>query len=557
YYGADGEALGLIGVSRNITERRRVSDELKVSETLLRQFIQHAPAAIAMLDTKMRYIQTSDRWIQDYHLAEGDIIGKSHYEIFPDVPQRWKDIHQRVLAGAVERNDEDSFIREDGNTEWLQWEARPWLKAGGEIGGLIFFTKVITEERKRADALADALSLEKELREAAQAGNHAKNQFLAVMSHEIRTPMTGILGFAELLVAAPNLPEDCQSYAKTIATSGESLLRILNDILDFSRLEAGGLQIEKTRFSSREIVRDIHTLLQPGTNDKHLEFHIAIDDATPEFLWNDAGRIRQVLLNLTGNAIKFTTEGSITIGLRPAKEALESGAVGVDFFVKDTGMGIPENEIDHIFKPFVQADSSISRQYGGTGLGLAISKHLAEFMGGKLTGRSEVGIGSEFIFTLPLSIPEGALSALPEAGTLMDKTFAGFHPLRILLVEDDNVNRSLILLMLRKLGYEALVAKDGIEAVEVHSREHPDFIFMDLHMPRMDGFEATLAIRKNEAADPTHPHAYIAALTANIVTEDRRRCFEVGMDSYMNKPIKRTLLAETLIKASNGQTVSP
>ncbi|MEO8205746.1 MAG: response regulator [Chthoniobacterales bacterium] len=555
YYGPDGEALGLVGVSRDITERRRIADELSANETLLRQFIEHTPAAIAMLDTEMCYIQTSDRWVQDYHLGSREVIGKSHYEIFPDVPQRWKDIHQHVLEGAVERCEEDSFIRSDGTEEWLQWEARPWRKSGGEIGGLIFFTKVITGDRKREEVLSEALSLEKELRHAAQAGSHAKNRFLAVMSHEIRTPMTGILGFAEMLVAAPNLPEDCQSYAQTIASSGESLLRILNDILDFSRLEAGGLQIEKARFSTREIVQDIHTLLRPGTDDKKLKFHLAIEESVPEYLWNDAGRLRQVLLNLTGNAIKFTQEGSITLGLRPAGELLESGERGVDFFVKDTGMGIPESVLAHIFEPFMQADSGISRQYGGTGLGLAISQHLAEFMGGRLAVRSETGVGSEFIFTLPLAMPDDAMPAPPPSSIAnMDKDFAVLHPLRILLVEDDNVNRSLMLLMLRRLGYEPSVARDGIEAVEIHATERPDCILMDLQMPRMDGLEATRVIRKNEAALPNFPHAFIVALTANIVTEDRRRCFEAGMDGYINKPIRRALLAETLVQACNSKT---
>jgi CheY-like chemotaxis protein len=408
----------------------------------------------------------------------------------------------------------------------------------------------VTEERIREEKLAESLAQEKELAEKAQAGSRAKSEFLAVMSHEIRTPMNGILGFSELLAAAPNLPDDCRDYVKTIASSGEALLRIIDDILDFSRLEAGGLKIEPTLFSTREILQDVRTLLAPRASEKHLEFLLAVEDGVPEHLWNDAGRLRQILINLAGNALKFTAHGSITLGLRPARNPIESREPAVEFFVRDTGMGIPADKLAHVFEPFAQADSSISRRYGGTGLGLAISRNLVELMGGKLSVQSKVGEGSEFAVALPIDMPHGAAPAAQDSAREdLGEAFAASHPLRILLVDDDPVNLKLMLIMLRKLGYEPLTARDGVEAVEIYRRERPDCILMDLQMPRKGGHQATIEIREMEDAAPGSGHAYIAALTADIVEEDRRQCFEVGMDAHMTKPIKRAVLAQNLERA--------
>jgi PAS domain S-box-containing protein len=669
------EAGHFVTVFDNITERKRAEEHLAANEALLRQFIQHTPAAIAMLDTDMRYLQVSQRWVEDYHLDGQEIIGRTHYEVFPEVPQRWKDIHQRVLAGAVERCDEEPFPREDGTTDWLQWEARPWHKAGGEIGGLIFFTQVITdrikarekerlsaerlqlatraggigiweldcasgrltwddqmfalygqpregsdslserwtknlypedraraeaeladalhggsksfdtefriirsndgairfiraianllhdesgkawrmvgtnwditEERLREQRLAEALVHEKEFAEKARAADHAKSEFLAMMSHEIRTPLSGILGFSELLAQIPTLAPEPLDYAQTIRSCGKTLLRILDDVLDFSRLEAGRMPIEKKVFEPREILRDIHSLLGPQAHDKQLDLRLSIEESIPPFLEGDAGRLRQILLNLAGNALKFTELGSVTLGLRLGREPSH-----YEFFVRDTGPGIAPEDIEYILEPFNQADSSISRRYGGTGLGLAISRRLAELMGGTLEVHSRPGHGSEFIASVPLG--EVALSShLPDAAAsqTFDKRFALHYPLRILVVEDDEVNLKLLTLLLRQLGYAPMAAKDGHEAFEIHQREHPDCILMDLHMPVMDGLEATKKIRSAEKNSKTGAQTFITALTADILPADRQRCLDAGMNTYLNKPVQMAVLAEALIEA--------
>ncbi len=394
-----GAVNGFLGVATDVTARKRAVDELRANEALLRQFIAHAPAAIAMLDKDMRYVQVSDRWTRDYHLDGMDIIGRGHYEVFPDIPERWKEIHRRVLAGAVESCDEDPFPRQDGSTEWLQWEARPWQEAGGGIGGLIFFTQVITD-RKRA---------EEELRQAkvaAEAASRAKSEFLANMSHEIRTPLNGILGMTDLALDT-DLDPDQRDLLSTVKTSGESLLGVINDILDFSKVEAGKLDLDPHPFALRGSLGDLLKPLALRAHKKGLELVSDVRPDVPDGLVTDLGRLRQVLVNLAGNAIKFTAKGEVVV--RVEAESITQGEAVLRFSVTDTGIGIPAGKLHSIFDPFSQADASTTRQYGGTGLGLSISSRLVELMGGRLWADSVEGRGSTFHFTARCGVR-------PEAG---------------------------------------------------------------------------------------------------------------------------------------------
>jgi signal transduction histidine kinase/DNA-binding response OmpR family regulator len=434
----------------------------------------------------------------------------------------------------------------------LDRHTEPVRNAEGEIYGRVWVFRDVTEERRRESEMAAALAREKDMLRAAQAGNRAKNEFLAVISHEIRTPMNSILGFSDLLARMPELPSTCVDHVKTISSSAESLLRILDDVLDFSRSEAGEMKIENTFFSPRELMQDVHTFLQPLAEEKHLSFLLDIREPVPATLWNDAGRLRQVLINLVRNALKFTSSGSVLLGFQSGSD---QGKPWIEYFVCDTGIGIPEEKQSLIFEPFTQVDYSTSRLHGGTGLGLAISRRLVELMSGTLTLESTSGAGSIFRVRFPdTSVPEMTIRPA-EAITDQDlnESFASEHPLNILLVEDDLVNLKLLRAILTKLGYTPFVAHDGVDAVKIFSEQHLDCILMDLQMPRKDGLQATSEIRQMETAAHVGHRAFISALTANIVEETRSQCFEVGMDAYLNKPVRRTLLAGTLLQAWNNR----
>jgi len=354
-----------------------------------------------------------------------------------------------------------------------------------------------------------------------------------------------------MLAQNTELPEDSRDQAQTIVDSGASLLRILDDILDFGRIEAGRLRIENDQFSPRKIVEEIGVLLTPSARDKGISFLFEPVDTVPPICQGDAARVRQILLNLCGNAIKFTQKGSVTIGLRINTEVSLDGNFALEFFVRDTGLGVSQDRIAQIFEPFEQADSSTSRRFGGTGLGLTISRRLAELMGGSLTAKSQLNVGSEFLFRLPLRTTEKK-DPSPTNGhsaSIIDSGFALAHPLRVLVVEDDRVNLKLILTMIRKFGYQPVSAQDGHAAVEAFRREQIDCILMDLQMPGMDGIEATRKVREIEKASAREHLTYITALTANTVPDDQNRCFEAGMNDYLNKPIRHEQLATLLARA--------
>jgi signal transduction histidine kinase/ActR/RegA family two-component response regulator len=416
----------------------------------------------------------------------------------------------------------------------------------GHFTRMIGVNRDVTLEREHEQELASALAKEKELAEQARAGEQAKGEFLAAMSHELRTPMNGILGFAELLDQSEDLPQGCRQYSQTIMQSGEALLRILDDILDFSQLEAGRLRIEASRFDPRKVVDDVRHLLSRQAEEKDVHLEASVDPETPHELIGDAGRIRQILVNLVGNAIKFTDHGSVSIYLSQV-----ANTENFAFRVKDTGSGISEEKLESIFQPFTQADSRISRRYGGTGLGLTITRRLAELLGGSISVASQEGEGSEFLAVIPLKLPDPT----SEGGAIipvevLDANFAHEHPLNILIVEDDKINLRLIQTLVRRLGYEPLTAQNGRDAVEVYRSRHPDCILMDLQMPEMDGIEATSEIRATERSHQLKD-AYIFALTANILPADKKRCFDAGMNEYLNKPVRINALAKLLAAAEN------
>lgn len=547
-----GQIVGFAKVTHDLTQRRQSDLALRQSEEQFRSAMENSAIGMALVGLDGRWLKVNPALSLILGYDEEELLKMDFQSI--TYPQDLKpDLDQldQLIRGEIEKfKMEKRYFHKEGHLVWALLNVTLTRDASGEPRYLISQVQDITERKKAEEAMKQALEHEKELVREAQAGERAKSEFLAVMSHEVRTPMNGILGFAEMLAQNTTLPEDSRDQAQTIVDSGASLLRILDDILDFGRLEAGRLRIENDQFSPRKIVEEIGVLLTPSAHDKGLSFIFDLVDNVPTTCQGDAARVRQILLNLCGNAIKFTQHGSVTIGLRKNSEELLNGHPALEFFVRDTGLGVSEDRIAQIFEPFEQADSSTSRRFGGTGLGLTISRRLAELMGGSLTAKSQLNVGSEFLFRLPLkTLAKEQSFASSRSASPIDSSFALAHPLRVLVAEDDRVNLKLILTMIRKFGYQPVSAQDGHSAVEAFRREPIDCILMDLQMPGMDGIDATLQIRDMERNVGREYPAYITALTANTVPDDQKRCFEAGMNDYLNKPIRHEQLADLLTRA--------
>ncbi len=454
----------------------------------------------------------------------------------------WRWVVRRLIR-PLQALTEESRKTRDGETGFQlvprgPYEVRLLTESlSGLVGGLVAARENLEEKvRERTMELERA--------------NQAKNEFLANMSHEIRTPMTAILGYAELCLAPDASETERQRYAEIIHTNGEHLLSVINDILDVSKIEAGRMKVEPTLCSPIKVVSDVQTLMEVRARAKGLVLSVRNEGPFPEVVRTDPTRLRQILLNLVNNAIKFTEQGSVvlTFGLeaRPGKKLV--------FEVRDTGLGMTAEEIERVFRPFVQADTSTTRKFGGSGLGLAISRTLAQILGGDLTCRSVPGEGSSFQVTIDPGPLEGVrcLDHLPESAPARSASRDLAEPAaklegRVLLAEDVAVNRRLVATLLERMGLEVAEAENGrialAKALSARKSSAPyDLIFMDMQMPEMDGYEATARLRKAGYRGP------IVALTSHSMTTERQRCLEAGCDEYMTKPVDRKLLVQVLEK---------
>ena len=393
-----------------------------------------------------------------------------------------------------------------------------------------------------------------ELARAAQAANEAKGEFLANMSHEIRTPINGVIGMADLLLDSA-LSERQRDYANTIRSSSRALLTVINDILDFSKVEAGKIELESTEFAVRDLLKDVALLVAQDARIKNLQVSQQVDSAVPMRVLADAGRLRQILINLCGNAVKFTHQGEVSLNV--AVSAQDAAGILLRFAVQDTGVGIPADRIHRLFNPFSQVDASTTRLYGGTGLGLSIVRRLATAMGGEAGVESREGVGSAFWFTVRAAVSLAPAIAAPEQPMRIDDAAdpAQTPAIRILLAEDNPVNEKVACRTLERLGYQVGIARHGAEAVAAWETGGYDLILMDCQMPVLDGYEATREIRRREAAGS---HIPIVALTAHAMKDDDRKCRAAGMDDYLTKPIDRARMQDCLAlhlgKARRGGT---
>jgi PAS domain S-box-containing protein len=530
--------LGRVWFFRDITERKHVDQILRSSEEKFRELaenIREVAFVMTPSGSEVLYISPAVE-------AVWGVTVESLYQnpmawadaIHPEDQERTRLVTNRQLQGELVAS-EYRITTPDGIEKWIRSRCSPIRDQAGELVRIVGIAEEITEQKHYELELIHA-------RQQADAANQVKSEFLANMSHEIRTPMNGVIGMTGLLLDTELTPEQ-RRYAELARASGESLLQLINDILDFSKMEAKKLELETIDFDIRILLDNLASILSVTAKAKGIELECIADPTVPTQLRGDPGRLRQILTNLTANAIKFTEKGEVVVRVA-LEEETESDCV-LRFSVRDTGIGIPEDKIGTLFNKFNQVDVSTTRKFGGTGLGLAISKQLAELMGGGVGVTSQTGKGSEFWFTARLGLSLGLVDQVQVAQPEIETT-ARLNG-RVLIVEDNSTNREVALGILRKLGLRADAVADGAEAMRALESIPYDLVLMDMRMPVMDGIEAARQIRNPRAAVLNHDIPIIA-LTANAMQSDRDNCLAAGMNDFVSKPIISAALRDALRK---------
>jgi PAS domain S-box-containing protein len=522
----NGQPLRMNGTLQDISERKLIEFKLQESVERYTSLKKYNHDAIISFDMNGDVINANPVAVTLTGCPVSDMAGKSIARFIG------MQNLSRILNGDYETAEKEIDVIEhtDGHITEVLTTLAPIIINSKNVGFYVI-AKDITAQKKLLIA-----------KETAEKMNQAKSEFLAMMSHEIRTPMNGVIGMTDLLMDTEELTAEQRVYVEIIKKSGESLLAIINDILDLSKIEAGRTELSEEPFIIEEVITETVQMLKVSPQGKKLDISISLDHQTPAHVIGDAYRLKQVLTNIAGNAVKFTPEGSIDIAVKVMAQDQEG--VTLQFSVNDTGVGIPVEKREHLFDPFYQLDNFMTRKQEGTGLGLAISKKIVELMGGDIWIEDTEGPGTTFVFTARFKIKDD--QSFPDAQE-RDKTNQ-FNPLRVLIAEDNDVNQFVLRKIIEKLGHEVDNVENGEEAIEAVKRRIYDIIFMDVHMPKLNGLEATDAIKKifSRGGCP-----YIVAVTANALSGDKEKCLAAGMDDYVSKPVKSDVISQLIAKYRN------
>ncbi|MGB5098970.1 MAG: PAS domain S-box protein [Methanothrix sp.] len=542
FFNEFGQLIRYQAVGLDITSRKQAEEALLEYEQRLMDIIDFLPDATFVIDRDGKVIAWNKAIEAMTGILAKDMIGKGDYEYaLPFYGSR-----RPILVDLILKADRDTEGKYDhiekkgrvlrgeaympnmrGGIVYLMGSAAVLYDSAGNVFGAIESIRDITEKKQAEDRLIEA-------KEAAEAAVRSKSEFLANMSHEIRTPLNAVLGLTGLLLNS-DLTAQERDYVETVRSSGNTLLSVINEILDFSKIEGGKMELECQPFDLRECISVAVDLVKAAADQKGLVLKHDLDESIPAYFKGDVTRLRQVLVNLLGNAVKFTHTGTIEVSVTAKPmQTTNSRQYELHFSISDTGIGIPVEKVDRLFQSFSQIDSTITRKFGGTGLGLAISRRLVELMGGEIWVVSQQGLGSTFHFTIlaeeaeKIAIPSDSCAVRAKTAARRDTA----KPLRILLAEDNAINQMVAIQMLKKLGYSADVAGNGLEVLQAIERQPYDVVLMDVQMPEMDGLVAAQEIRKLWPKGPR-----IIAITAYALKGDRERCLAAGMDDYISKPI--------------------
>jgi PAS domain S-box-containing protein len=525
----DGVCTRVFGIIQNIDTFKNIYIELATKEAMLQSFITYVPTAVAMFDKDLNYLAVSSSWKNEFQMHDTDLIGKNMFTISPNVPDERKKIYRDALAGKAYINKDMALeVPHKEGIQHYNIGVSPWYLSDRVMGGVIVSAQNITESVKTNEELKNA-------KQMADIANKTKSEFLANMSHEIRTPLNGVIGFSDLLLQTP-LNEIQTQYLNYINESGENLLNIINDILDFSKIESGKMELLIEKANVYDMVSQVINAVLYQSQKKNIELLLNIEPGLPKTIWLDETRLKQILINLLGNAVKFTEQGEIE--LKVEKLDLDDKNIKLRFSVRDTGIGIPVEKQQHIFNAFTQENSSISKRYGGTGLGLTISNNILKYMGSNLTLVSELGKGSVFYFDIeiPFEISDQSEDEILKIN-------------KVLIVDDNEANRVILQHMLAYKNIDSKLAANGMEALQMLlAGERFDIILVDYHMPIISGLETIEKIKhlfneQNEASP-------LVILHTSSEEHDVINSFRKEESSYfLLKPIKSEELYKTLRRA--------